>query len=112
MDLCRTFQYIQPSDLFQTSVDTLPSAFHITVYFTFTILGTTTLTIYKALGTCRDRTDPARQVQLALTALVTFVLQRCHALETRYRVCITGCTDHLVIQIFRNGLYTHTAGEY
>ena len=74
MDLCRTFQYIQPSDLFQTSVDTLPSAFHITVYFTFTILGTTTLTIYKALGTCRNRTDPACQVQLALTALVTFVL--------------------------------------
>ena len=74
MDLCRAFQCVKASDFFQTSVDALPSTLHVTVHFAFTILGTAALAVDKTLGACCDRADPACQVQIAFTALVTFLL--------------------------------------
>ena len=74
MDLCRAFQCVKASDLFQTSVDALPSTLHVAVHFAFTILGTAALAVYKTLGTCCDRADSAGKVQITLTALVTFIL--------------------------------------
>ena len=42
-------QCVKASDFFQASVDAFPSTFHLTVYFTFSILGTTALAVNKAL---------------------------------------------------------------
>ena len=50
-DQCRAFQQIKASNLFQASVNTLPSTLHFAVHFAFSILGTAALTIHKALGT-------------------------------------------------------------
>ena len=74
VNLCRAFQYIQTSNGFEPSVDTFPSTFHRIVNFTHAVLGTAALSVDKALGTCCDRADSTGQVQITLTALVTFVL--------------------------------------
>ena len=73
MDLCRAFQHIKASNLFQASVNTLPSTLHFAVHFAFSILGTAALTIHKALGTCCDRADSTCQIQITLTALIAFI---------------------------------------
>ena len=71
MNLCRAFQCVKASDLFQASVDAFPSTFHLTVYFAFSVLGTAALAVDKTLGTCCDRADSTCQIQVAFTTLVT-----------------------------------------
>ena len=72
MDLCRAFQCVKASDLFQTSVDALPSTLHVAVHFAFTILGTAALAVDKTLGTCCDRADSAGKDQIPHTEQVSF----------------------------------------
>ena len=75
MDLCRAFQCVKASDLFQTSVDALPSTLHITVHFAFTILGTAALAVDKTFGACCDRADPAGKVPVSYTHLDVYKRQ-------------------------------------
>ena len=74
VNLCRTFQYVQTSDSFQSSVDTFPSTFHGIINLAHAVFGTAALSVDKALGTCCDRADSTGQIQITFTALVTFVL--------------------------------------
>ena len=76
MDLCRAFQCVKASDLFQTSVDALPSTLHITVHFAFTILGTAALAVDKTFGACCDRADPAGKKEVIEPMIERIPLRR------------------------------------
>ena len=104
-------EFLGTTLLFQTLVNLFPCTILIRIHLTFTVLGSSTLSVNEALRAINDRTDTTGNIQITLCTCITALLGKCHAMMTSVVKGIACSNNRLTCQI-RNSLNTKTTGNY
>jgi len=104
-------EFFQAALFCQSLIDLFPCTVLVRIHFTFSVLGTATLSVDKTLRAVNDRTDTTGNVQIALCTCVTALFGKCHTVMTSVVERIT-CRNHRFSSQIRNRLDTKTTGDH